>query len=200
MSKIRVVGGRKLKGEIEVEGSKNAVLPILAATVLNGGMNVIKNCPKLKDVEIALEILEMLGCKVSFHDKVVTVDSSDITNTLIPEDLATEMRSSIIFMGPMLARCGKVTISYPGGCVIPWAQRTSNTKDVSDETKNMVSVEDTIFAHTRLSFLKHAPDAPLNRSHRVLCEQDQSLQCPRRCAEQLLLAQYQTLLLPFQVP
>lgn len=124
MSKIVVTGGQKLKGEIAVEGSKNAVLPILAATVLNSGESVIRNCPKLKDVEIALEILKKVGCKVKIEEDVVTIDSSTLNSTEIPEDLAVEMRSSIIFMGPMLARCGKVTISYPGGCVSLLALKT----------------------------------------------------------------------------
>lgn len=116
MSKLIVTGGQKLKGEIVVEGSKNAVLPILAATVLNDGISIIKNCPRLRDVEIMLEILRKIGCKVSFEGNTVTVDSSTINSTEIPEDLAVEMRSSIIFLGPILARFKKVTISYPGGC------------------------------------------------------------------------------------
>ena len=122
MSRIVVVGGQKIKGEMTVEGSKNAVLPILAATVLNGGLNVIKNCPRLRDVEIMLEILATIGCKVSFEGNTVVIDSTTINSCEIPEELAAEMRSSIVFMGPMLARCGKVTISYPGGCVILWLQ------------------------------------------------------------------------------
>lgn len=117
MSKLIVTGGQKLKGEIVVEGSKNAVLPILAATVLNGGLNVIKNCPRLKDVDMMFEILRRIGCKVTMEKDVVVVDSSTIDTCEIPADLVTEMRSSIIFMGPMLARLGRVTISYPGGCV-----------------------------------------------------------------------------------
>lgn len=121
MSKIVVVGGHKLKGEIVVEGSKNAVLPILAATVLNGGLSIIKNCPKLRDVDIMLEILRRLGCLVKTEGDAILVDSSTLNSTVVPEDMASEMRSSIIFMGPLLARGGNVTISYPGGCVIPWA-------------------------------------------------------------------------------
>lgn len=117
MSKLIVTGGQKLRGEITVEGSKNAVLPILAATVLNGGISRIKNCPRLSDVQIMLEILKKIGCKVSFEGDTVTVDSSTINSTEIPEDLAVEMRSSIIFMGPILSRFKKVTISYPGECV-----------------------------------------------------------------------------------
>jgi len=121
MSKIIVTGGQKLVGDIEVEGSKNAVLPILAAAVLNNGVNIIRNCPSLKDVEIALEILGRIGCKVKKEGDVVTIDSSTLNKTEIPEELAVEMRSSIVFLGPMLARCKKVTISYPGGCVYLWA-------------------------------------------------------------------------------
>lgn len=116
MSKLVVTGGVKLKGEIKVDGSKNAVLPILAATILNKNINVIKNCPRLKDVEIMLEILRRLGCKVAIEGDTIIVDSSTAINTEVPEELATEMRSSIIFMGPLLARFKKATISYPGGC------------------------------------------------------------------------------------
>jgi UDP-N-acetylglucosamine enolpyruvyl transferase len=118
VSKIIINGGQKLKGEITVEGSKNAVLPILAATVLNGGINIIKNCPRINDVIIMIKILQKIGCKVSFEGNCCIVDSSTITSTEIPDDLAAEMRSSIIFMGPILARGGNVTISYPGGCVM----------------------------------------------------------------------------------
>ena len=118
MSKLIVTGGIRLKGEISIDGSKNAVLPILAATLLNAGICIIKNCPQLKDVDIALKILSMAGCKVKFENGIITVDSSTINCTEIPVDLAAEMRSSIIFMGPMLARCGKVLISFPGGCEI----------------------------------------------------------------------------------
>ncbi len=120
MSKLIVTGGNRLKGEIAVEGSKNAVLPVLAAAILNRGESVIKNCPRLRDVEVMLEILNTIGCKAKMEGDVITINSSVVSETLIPVDLAAEMRSSIIFMGPMLARCGKVTISYPGGCVSIW--------------------------------------------------------------------------------
>ncbi len=114
MSKLVIAGGARLNGEIAVEGSKNAVLPILAASLLNGGESVIKNCPRLRDVEVMIEILRKIGCSAKMEGDVITVNSSTIRETQIPVELAAEMRSSIIFMGPMLARCGKVTISYPG--------------------------------------------------------------------------------------
>ena len=116
MEKLIINGGRRLKGEIKVEGSKNAVLPVLSAAILNSGINVIKNCPNLKDVELVLTILARIGCKIKMEDEsTVIVDSSNVFTTEIPEDLAREMRSSIIFLGPLLARFGKTTISYPGG-------------------------------------------------------------------------------------
>lgn len=118
MSRLIITGGQKLKGELVIDGAKNAVLPILAATILNGGLNVIKNCPRLKDVEIMLEILTSIGCKVKIEDRTVIIDSSSINCTEIPDDFAVKMRSSIVIMGAMLSRFGKVTISYPGGCVI----------------------------------------------------------------------------------
>lgn len=128
MSKLVIEGGRRLNGEIEIEGAKNAVLPVLAATVLNSGLNVIKKCPRLRDVDIMLEILKSIGCKVLVEGSTITIDTSTLNKTEIPDELVAEMRSSIIFMGPMLARCGKVTISYPGGCVGSWAQKVNYKK------------------------------------------------------------------------
>ncbi len=118
MSKIVIAGGNKLEGKIKIDGAKNAVLPILAATVLNGGKNVIHNCPELKDVLSTLEILKFLGCKVKKNGMTITVDSSDINEYRIPEHLMREMRSSIIFLGSIISRCRKAVISYPGGCEI----------------------------------------------------------------------------------
>jgi UDP-N-acetylglucosamine 1-carboxyvinyltransferase len=119
MAKLVIEGGRRLQGELEVHGSKNAVLPILAASILNSGISIIRNCPRLKDVEIMVEILRTIGCKASWEGpNTVCIDSLSINSNVIPEDLAAEMRSSVIFLGPMLARLGSVTVSYPGGCEI----------------------------------------------------------------------------------
>ncbi|NLH96476.1 MAG: UDP-N-acetylglucosamine 1-carboxyvinyltransferase [Clostridiaceae bacterium] len=117
MSRLVITGGARLQGEIGIEGSKNAVLPILAASLLNAGESVIKNCPRIRDVDIMVSILRKIGCSVKAEGDVIIVDSAGLKETRIPVELAAEMRSSIIFMGPMLARCGRVTISYPGGCV-----------------------------------------------------------------------------------
>jgi len=123
MGKLVIVGGQKLSGELTVDGAKNSVLPILAATILNGGINIIKNCPKLRDVDVMIEILKELGCKVKIEDDTICIDSSSINNTVVPEELAAEMRSSIIFLGPIVTRFGKATISYPGGCEIVLAHK-----------------------------------------------------------------------------
>ena len=112
-----IEGGNKLSGYIEVDGSKNAVLPILAATVLVPGLSVIENVPNLKDVTMTLDILSSIGCKVNRVGNTVFVDSSEINCCKIPNMLAAEIRSSITFLGALLARCGEVSICYPGGCV-----------------------------------------------------------------------------------
>ena len=118
MDKFLISGGKQLCGEIKVEGSKNAVLPILAATVINGCENVIKNCPNLSDVDAMLDILKAIGCKVKKEGKDIIVNSRDIHTTVIPKELSKKLRASIIFTGSMLARFGEVTITQPGGCVM----------------------------------------------------------------------------------
>ena len=118
LDKIIIEGGRRLCGEIEVHGSKNSALPILAATVLTGDKCKIHNCPALSDVDAAIQILRHLGCKVIRDGHTVEVDSSVITVSEIPDDLMREMRSSIVFLGAVLARTGKAEISSPGGCEI----------------------------------------------------------------------------------
>ena len=118
MSKFIVVGGKRIVGETRVHGAKNAVLPILAATVLNGSINVLYDIPMLSDVEIMTKILQSVGCKVYRDGEALVVDSTDLNSHEVPEDLVREMRSSFIFLGAMLARYGSVKISYPGGCEI----------------------------------------------------------------------------------
>jgi len=116
MGTLIVNGGRKLEGDVFVHGSKNSILPILAATILNSGISVIHNCPKLRDVDAAIEILRCIGCRVEFENGTVVVDSKAAENFEIPDELMREMRSSVIFMGAMIARLGKVSLFAPGGC------------------------------------------------------------------------------------
>ncbi len=116
MQKLIVTGGKRLEGELVLQGSKNSALPIMAAALLAEGECVLKNCPRLTDVYSASRILGCLGCKSSFSDNTVTVDSSAADCAVIPEELMREMRSSIMFMGAMLGSMKECTISVPGGC------------------------------------------------------------------------------------
>lgn len=116
MSFFEITGRRRLSGSLAVHGAKNSVLPILAACILSPGECVIGNCPHLSDVTATLEILRGLGCRVGREADAVIVDASGVNSGEIPEHLMREMRSSVIFLGAILARLGTARISYPGGC------------------------------------------------------------------------------------
>ncbi len=117
MSKLVIEGGHPLCGSIPIHGAKNAVLPILAATFLcDSGVSVIENCPNLRDVAITIEILKELGATVTRTKNTVTVDARAPLEYRIPEHLMRELRSSVIFMGAILARKQRAEISMPGGC------------------------------------------------------------------------------------
>ncbi len=116
MKRIFITGGRRLSGEVHIRGAKNSVLPILAATVLHKGVSVVENCPALSDVETAAEILRCLGAKTERQGECLAVDASNLQSRPIPEPLMREMRSSVIFLGALLARFGEAELFYPGGC------------------------------------------------------------------------------------
>ncbi len=116
MSVWKVSGGKKLYGDIRIQGSKNAVLPIMAAAIITGCETELLNCPQLSDVEAAMAILRHLGCKAERDGDTVSIDSRGMNATDIPHDLMREMRSSVIFLGAILARAHEATLSYPGGC------------------------------------------------------------------------------------
>ena len=118
MEKFVIEGGRPLYGEIEIQSAKNAVLPLLAASVLTEERIVIHNCPRITDVLNMAQILEELGCRTSFTDGDLTVDPSDAANHEIPAALAKELRSSVFMLGSVLSRFGRARITYPGGCDI----------------------------------------------------------------------------------
>lgn len=116
MSILRVNGMVPLSGDVKIQGAKNSVLPILAASILSNDETVIHNCPNLSDVDAAVKILEHLGCKVVRSGEEICVDSRSISRCDIPDRLMREMRSSVIFLGAILARMGKAVLSLPGGC------------------------------------------------------------------------------------
>ncbi len=109
-------GGRKLEGSCYVQGSKNATLPILAATILFPLRCELYHVPRLSDVDAALRILRHLGCRAQQQGDKVLIDSTGLSCCAIPHELMAEMRSSVIFMGALLARCGEASLSLPGGC------------------------------------------------------------------------------------
>lgn len=155
---IVIKGGKRLEGEIDLQGSKNSSLPILAATVLVDGISVIHNCPELTDVSAAIKILEHLGCKVKREGSTVTVDSRFISAYSIPDSLMREMRSSIVFLGSILGRTGQVMLSSPGGCEIglrPIDLHISALKSMGvrvDETRGCIScTREELFKDTVIS-------------------------------------------------
>lgn len=118
MKKFVIEGGKKLEGTTYVSGSKNASLPIIAATLLNKGINKLYNVPNIHDTKMMFKILEGLGCKVKKTNGKIVIDSRNITNYEIPDNLMSQMRSSVIIAGALLSRSKKVTLTYPGGCDI----------------------------------------------------------------------------------
>lgn len=118
MDSIHICGGCPLNGETRIQGSKNAVLPVLAATVLVDGVSTLNNCPDIADVHCMIRLLRSTGCKVAWKDGEIRVDARRITCTSLPQAYVRTMRSSVVMMGALLGRMGEVHISYPGGCVI----------------------------------------------------------------------------------
>lgn len=116
MSELYIQGGTPLEGELTVQGAKNSVLPLLAACLLARGTVELSNCPVLSDVSAAMAILRQLGCRVERQGYTVTVDGEPASGNYIPETQMRAMRSSIIFLGPLLARMGEAHVTCPGGC------------------------------------------------------------------------------------
>lgn len=116
MQKLLIKGKQPLRGTVTIHGAKNSVLPILAATMLSDGISEIHNCPCLSDVEASARILQHLGCDVTTEYPVISVHPGGVCRTGIPDRLMREMRSSIIFLGALIARYGEAHLSYPGGC------------------------------------------------------------------------------------
>lgn len=118
MEKLVIEGGAPLAGTIQVHGSKNAALPVLAAAMMVEGIHVIDNVPNLLDIQVMLQILRELGCKAELKHGRIKLDTSNVHSSHIPERLMRQMRSSIFLMGPLLARFGQVQVYQPGGCAI----------------------------------------------------------------------------------
>ena len=119
MDKLIIEGGRRLEGEVAISGAKNAVLPILAATLLTSGRNEIRGVPRVRDVFTMIRLLRNLGARLeSFEGDTIVIDSSGVNNPEAPYELVSTMRASCLVLGPLLARLGQAKVSLPGGCAI----------------------------------------------------------------------------------
>ncbi len=117
MEKLLIEGGHKLEGEVEISGAKNAVVAIIPATVLAQGVCVLENIPNISDVTALFHILRELGAGVRMLDKrTVEIDTTNLNEPVVPYELARTMRASYYFLGSLLGRCGRASVSMPGGC------------------------------------------------------------------------------------
>ena len=118
MSKFIIQGGKKLEGEINISGSKNAALPIIAATVLNSGTTTLYNVPDIRDVNTMFEILKKIGATIKRKNNKIIINTNKVHTYEIPDDLMRQMRSSVILAGALIGKYHKAKFSYPGGCDI----------------------------------------------------------------------------------
>ena len=118
MQKLEVFGANKLKGQINISGSKNASLPILAATLLFNKKVYLKNIPKVKDIETMVNLLQSLGSKIKFNKKELIINNSKQKKKFASYSLVKTMRAGILVLGPLLAKFGSARVSLPGGCAI----------------------------------------------------------------------------------
>ncbi|MFL2989220.1 MAG: UDP-N-acetylglucosamine 1-carboxyvinyltransferase [Candidatus Neomarinimicrobiota bacterium] len=121
MAKIIINGGKTLSGEVKISGAKNAVLPIMSATLMCPGKFTIHNVPDLRDTRTMMQLLEITGAKTSFNNGSVTIDTTGVNNPEAPYELVKTMRASFYVLGPLISRFGKVQVSLPGGCA--WGPR-----------------------------------------------------------------------------
>ncbi len=118
MQKLKVFGANKLKGQIKISGSKNASLPILAATLLSNKKIILKNLPKVLDIKTMLDLLKSLGSKIKIKNNQTIIDNTKQKNFFASYNLVKTMRAGILVLGPLLAKYGSAKVSLPGGCAI----------------------------------------------------------------------------------
>ncbi len=118
MDKFIINGEKKLSGDVKISGAKNAILPIMAATMLASGKSVLRNVPHLNDIKMMAHVMRVIGCRIDYNKDVMEIDSSNCSFFEAPYELVSKMRASIYVLGPLLARFGKAKVSFPGGCAI----------------------------------------------------------------------------------
>jgi UDP-N-acetylglucosamine 1-carboxyvinyltransferase len=124
MDKFVINGGKKLSGEVEISGAKNASLALMPASILAPGISILNNTPELNDVFTMIKLLNHIGAEISFKKNKLKIDSSNINNFTAPYEHVKKMRASVYVLGPMLARFGQAKVSLPGGCA--WGPRPIN--------------------------------------------------------------------------
>lgn len=125
MSSYIIKGGSRLEGIVKISGSKNASLPIIAATILNKGITTLYNVPNIQDTQMMYEIIKLLGGKVQKKKNKVIINTTNINKYEIPDELMHKMRSSVILVGAIVGRYKTATFTYPGDCDIWWIHLTS---------------------------------------------------------------------------
>ena len=119
MDKFIIEGGERLKGKVRISGSKNAVLPVLAATLLEKGRYSIGNVPRLMDVTTMMRLIDLLGARCTWRDEhTIDIDTTAVDNHVAPYELVKKMRASVLVLGSLIGGLRKATVSYPGGCAI----------------------------------------------------------------------------------
>lgn len=148
METIHIYGGVPLRGQVEIQGSKNAVLPILAATILTKGSNMIYNCPKIADVFHMITLLKSMGCKVTWEDGGISICSDSLKNNKMPKEESISMRSSITLLGAILSRVGEALMEYPGGCIIGERPIDLHIQALEQMGVTFTDVENRLYAST----------------------------------------------------
>jgi len=150
MDKLEVFGAKKLKGNIYISGSKNATLPILAATILSNKKIVLKNIPNVKDIETMLKLLQSIGSDIKYSKKksLVIIQNKKKLKTIASYNLVKTMRAGILVLGPMLARYGNAKVSTPGGCSIGVRPIDIHLKALSKLGANYKIVNGYVYAYT----------------------------------------------------
>ncbi len=118
MDTYKIYGGNTICGDIDIQGSKNAVLPLMAAALINGGTTILHNCPNISDVKNMAEILKCFGCEIEYEDGDMVIDASGVSSGTVPAQMIKRVRASVLVMGAMIARTGCIELDYPGGCMI----------------------------------------------------------------------------------
>lgn len=161
MASLVITGGKKLEGEIWVGGNKNAVLPCLAASVLTNEKTVFTNVPAIEDVKTMVAILEDMGAVVQREGDRLEIDPSGVTKSELNSALVAKLRASILFMGPLLARFGKMKLRHPGGCLIGRRPVGTHFEAIRQFGGDVITEEEVYAAHVepkqeRMIFLDEA--------------------------------------------